>query len=63
MDIRREQARYTLVEGEPLEIRHHRETLTVRSARPVTRRIPRAKALEPPTQPAGRAPARRRPPR
>ena len=63
VDIRREQARYTLVEGEPLEITHHRETLTVRSARPVTRRIPRAKALEPPTQPAGRAPARRRPPR
>ena len=63
VDIRREQARYTLVEGEPLEITHHRETLTVRSARPVTRRIPRAKALEAPTQPAGRAPARRRPPR
>jgi alpha,alpha-trehalose phosphorylase len=53
-------ATYTLAEGEPLWISHHREELTVTTAEPQTRRIPPAPSLPRPEQPAGRAPARRR---
>jgi alpha,alpha-trehalose phosphorylase len=63
VDVRQQQARYTLVDGDSLEILHHGERVKVNRSRPVTRRIPPAPTLEPPTQPAGRAPARRRPPR
>jgi alpha,alpha-trehalose phosphorylase len=61
IEVRRDQARYTLVEGNPLEVRHHGETVTVGANRPLTRRIPAAPRRETPTQPAGREPARRRP--
>jgi alpha,alpha-trehalose phosphorylase len=63
VEIRHRQARYTLTEGEPLEILHHGEKATLEVGRPVTRRIPRPRNREAPAQPAGRAPARRRPPR
>jgi alpha,alpha-trehalose phosphorylase len=63
VDVRQQEARYTLVDGDPLEILHHGERVTLNRSRPLTRRIPRAPTLEPPKQPAGRAPARRRPPR
>jgi alpha,alpha-trehalose phosphorylase len=63
VDVRQQQARYTLGDGDPLEILHHGERVTLERSRPVTRRIPRAPILDPPKQPAGRAPARRRPPR
>jgi alpha,alpha-trehalose phosphorylase len=61
VDVRHEQARYTLVEGDPLEITHHGEPVSLRSARPVTRPIPPAPKREAPRQPPGREPARRRP--
>ncbi len=63
VDVRRQDARYTLVEGDPVEILHHGDRVRLNRSRPLTRRIPRAPTLEPPRQPAGRAPARRRPPR
>ncbi len=63
IDVRHGEAKYTLVEGEPLEILHHGEKATLRVGHPVTRRIRRLRHLEPPKQPAGRAPARRKPPR
>jgi alpha,alpha-trehalose phosphorylase len=54
-----EQATYTLVVGEPLEIFHHGSKLTVTEGRPLSRPIPAAPVREPPKQPQGRAPARR----
>ena len=60
IEISHAQARYTLVDGEPLEIEHHGQKLTV-DGRPLTRKIPPAPNLTPPKQPPGREPARRRP--
>jgi alpha,alpha-trehalose phosphorylase len=60
IDISHSQARYTLVEGEPLEIEHHGQKLML-DGRPLTRRIPPAPNLPRPKQPPGREPARRRP--
>jgi alpha,alpha-trehalose phosphorylase len=57
----RDCATYTLASGEELRISHHGEALTLTGARPQTRAIPPTPALRPPTQPAGRAPARRDP--
>ena len=54
-----EQATYTLTTGEPLEIGHHDEQLTVAAGQPQTRPIPPPPRREAPTQPAGRAPERR----
>ncbi|MBV9309707.1 MAG: glycoside hydrolase family 65 protein, partial [Solirubrobacterales bacterium] len=63
VEIRHEQAHYSLLDGNPLEISHHGEALTLNGKGPVSRHIPAAPHGEPPTQPPGRAPARRRPPR
>jgi alpha,alpha-trehalose phosphorylase len=60
IDISRSQARYTLEEGEPIEIEHHGHKLTV-DGRALTRRIPSAQNLPPPKQPPGREPTRRKP--
>jgi len=57
----RERATYTLASGEKLRISHHGEELTLTSTRPRTRTIPPTPALTAPTQPPGRAPARRGP--
>ncbi len=63
VEIGQERASYTLLEGDPLELTHFGEGLTVDQAEPLTREIPPAPKREPPIQPPGRAPARRRPPR
>ncbi len=55
------EARYELRTGDPLELSHHCEPLTVSIGAPVTRPIPEATPRPTPTQPPGRAPARRRP--
>jgi alpha,alpha-trehalose phosphorylase len=63
VEVDRDQARYSLLDGEPLDIHHHGERARVASGEPVARSIP---ALEPslaPAQPRGREPARRRPAR
>ncbi len=62
VEIVHEQATYTLAEGASLEIVHHGEKATVEPRKPLRRPIPPAPQRETPTQPPGRAPARRRPP-
>ncbi len=58
VEVRAEEASYALLEGEPLTISHHGETLTV-DRRTVTRAIPGLPDLPAPTQPTGREPRRR----
>jgi alpha,alpha-trehalose phosphorylase len=52
-------ATYTLLAGTPFEIRHHGKPITVSTDGPVTEPIPPAPSRPTPTQPHGRAPARR----
>ncbi len=59
--VTQRQATYTLVEGEPLEIVHNGQKATVTRDQPVRRRFLPRPQLEPPSQPPGRAPVRRRP--
>ncbi len=61
VEVDQQQARYSLRQGEPLEIAHHGETFDVTGAEPVMRAIPPAQTRDLPKQPPGRAPARRRP--
>jgi alpha,alpha-trehalose phosphorylase len=61
VEVGRRQARYTLLEGDPLKISHHGDAVTIAPDEPVTRDIPAAPARERPSQPPGRAPARREP--
>jgi alpha,alpha-trehalose phosphorylase len=63
VEVSQAQAVYTLLEGDPLGIVHHGKKLTLRAGRPRTEPIPPAPQLDPPRQPPGRAPARRRPQR
>jgi alpha,alpha-trehalose phosphorylase len=63
VDVSHEQAVYSLLMGEPLELRHHGEPFTVSADSPVTLAIPAAQARVAPAQPRGRQPARRRAPR
>ena len=59
VEIDHRQAVYTLAEGEPLELIHHGDTITIATDAPVTVPIPPGPARgEPPKQPPGRAPAR-----
>ena len=51
---------YTLTSGESMEITHHGERLTVERGDPETRPIPRLAPQDPPSQPRGRAPQRRK---
>jgi alpha,alpha-trehalose phosphorylase len=62
IEVEPNQATYTLLMGERLDIHHHGEPITVTSDHPVQCPIPPPPALEQPTQPAGREPARRRVP-
>jgi alpha,alpha-trehalose phosphorylase len=52
-------ATYTLMAGEPLLIGHHGKALKVSTGAKVTKAIPRAVTRPAPSQPPGRAPARR----
>ncbi len=52
-------ATYTLLQGEPIQISHHGETLRIDIDAPQTRPIPPAPGHEAPHQPLGRAPAHR----
>jgi alpha,alpha-trehalose phosphorylase len=61
VEVDQQRARYSLRQGEALEIAHHGETFDVTEAEPVTRSIPPIPQGDLPTQPPGRAPARRRP--
>ena len=61
VEITHQAARYSLLEGAPLEIAHHGETANVTAEQPLTCAIPPPPVREAPRQPPGRAPARRRP--
>ena len=56
-----DEATYSLLEGESLEIVHHGTKVTVEPGKPLKRPIPAPPKHDTPTQPQGRAPARRRP--
>ncbi|MFF8732427.1 glycoside hydrolase family 65 protein [Streptomyces sp. NPDC015171] len=56
VEIEQTRVRYRLVEGEPLEVRHFGEPLTVTAEAPVERRVPPAPARPEPQQPQGRRP-------
>jgi alpha,alpha-trehalose phosphorylase len=60
VEATRPRTTYVLLEGNDLELVHHGETLTVSTSRPVTKANPPVRGRPAPTQPAGRAPARRR---
>jgi alpha,alpha-trehalose phosphorylase len=61
VEVDREQARYSLLEGEPLEIHHHGRRVTVKADAPQALDVPPSTARQTPQQPPGRAPLRRRP--
>ncbi|MBO0850492.1 MAG: glycoside hydrolase family 65 protein, partial [Pseudonocardia sp.] len=56
VDIRKEVAGYKLLDGEPLELRHHGQKVTARSGKAVTKPIPRLLTPAPVHQPPGRPP-------
>ena len=58
IEIAEHEARYSLRQGEALEVTHHGEPVTV-TIEPASFAIPEIAAGEPPTQPPGRAPGRR----
>ena len=61
VEVDNERARYRLRDGDPLELEHHGEKVTVTTAEPIELPIPEIKPRGgTPVQPAGRAPARRR---
>jgi alpha,alpha-trehalose phosphorylase len=59
VDVRRDAAEYRLLHGEPLELLHHGEVITVTPGSPEGRPIPPPPRLSPAEQPPGRAPPRR----
>jgi alpha,alpha-trehalose phosphorylase len=56
------EARYSLLEGEELTIRHYGRAVTVKPDKTISRTIPAVRAGESPRQPPHRVPNRRRPP-
>jgi len=60
VEVDHHRARYSLLRGEPLQIAHHNEALTVSVGEVGTCAIPSTPLREEPAQPPGRAPARRR---
>jgi alpha,alpha-trehalose phosphorylase len=61
VEVDADHARYSLVDGHALDIRHHGEDVTIQPDTTVERPIPRLRPRPAPSQPAGRAPAKRRP--
>ena len=59
--VRHSEATYELLDGEPMEVFHDDEEVRLEVGTPETRRWTAPKAGLEPTQPPGRAPARRRP--
>jgi alpha,alpha-trehalose phosphorylase len=59
VEVEHREARYTVTEGDPIELTHHGRPLTISAGDPVTAPIPPAPVRERPRQPPGREPARR----
>jgi alpha,alpha-trehalose phosphorylase len=62
VEIDAKHARYSLVDGEPLELEHFGETVTIAPDGSERRDIPPLRSRPAPSQPAGRVPTKRRPP-
>ncbi|HSZ12803.1 MAG TPA: glycosyl hydrolase family 65 protein [Solirubrobacteraceae bacterium] len=60
VEVRHHEARYTLLEGEALEIKHHGKHALIEAERPLIHSIPHSPRREAPKQPPGRAPGRER---
>jgi alpha,alpha-trehalose phosphorylase len=61
VEVDHRQARYSLLQGDPLEVAHHGATVSLVPDEPVARPIPKPPSRKAPTQPPGRAPVRRQP--
>jgi alpha,alpha-trehalose phosphorylase len=59
VEVKPAEATYSLADGDPLQIRHHGQTLTLSAGEPQHRPIPAAPSRPRPAQPPGREPARR----
>ena len=59
VEATKSKATYRLLDGEPLEVGHHGEPITIAVGAPVTRPIPPAPVRPAPSQPPGREPLRR----
>jgi alpha,alpha-trehalose phosphorylase len=60
VEVEQKQATYSLRLGEPLELAHYGERVTVALDRPIIRAIPAPAVRQAPRQPPGRAPAQRK---
>jgi alpha,alpha-trehalose phosphorylase len=61
VEITHARATYALADGDPLQILHHGEPMTLTTGKPQTRPIPPAPSRPRPSQPPGREPAHRGP--
>jgi alpha,alpha-trehalose phosphorylase len=61
VEVTHEKVTYVFPDGEPLEIMHHGEKVTLSAGKPQTRPIQPVPPRPRPSQPPGRAPAHRRP--
>ncbi|HKF92179.1 MAG TPA: glycosyl hydrolase family 65 protein, partial [Acidimicrobiia bacterium] len=59
VEVRSDAASYELLDGEPLDILHHGERITVTRRSVASRALPPAHPRTPPSQPEGRTPPRR----
>ena len=59
VEVTHDQARYSLLQGPPLQITHHGQRISVTTTEPLSCPIPEIAAGESPRQPSGRSPARR----
>jgi alpha,alpha-trehalose phosphorylase len=59
VDVSKRDAAYSLLDGPPLDIRHHGTAITVSTEAPVVERIPPCVERPAPRQPPGREPIRR----
>jgi alpha,alpha-trehalose phosphorylase len=59
VEVTQEGARYSLLAGPALELRHHGERATVEPEAPLLLAVPEPARSQPPAQPPGRAPLRR----
>ena len=61
VEVTQAEARYSLADGEPLEILHHGATVRLSAGKPQHRRLPVTPTRPRPSQPPGREPVHRRP--
>ena len=61
VEVTHAEATYTLANGDPLQIAHHGQPVTLSAGKPQAHPIPSLSQRPRPTQPPGREPARRRP--